>query len=264
MCGVGELTLQNDTGVGSVTRSLTGTQHNPHRMLVNRNPHVLLMTRGRGCRFSASLYAVCYRSPQSSPSLLEEGGGVVYKRPDSRTYHKIQPKLNCVNFKAMVFSTALLFPLFILLVHCFPGQVLRKPEGLAREYDFIIVGSGPSGLVVATRLTENPRIRVLVIESGEYVTGETEFMEVLMPTKYPGGPRSAPPLRHFWRTTTGPNPFLAGRSSIISTGKIVGGGSAVNAMVWGRAGKRDFDDWAKLVGDRGWGLRSLLFLPWLY
>ncbi|RPA85168.1 alcohol oxidase [Ascobolus immersus RN42] len=140
---------------------------------------------------------------------------------------------------------------------CFPGRIITDPGSIAKQYDFIVVGSGPSGLVVATRITENPRISVLVIESGEYLTGEREFYNVSLPTRYPTGPRSIPPLQYFWRTTTTPIEGLNGRNTTISTGKIVGGGSAVNAMAFGRASKRDFEDWATFVGDKGWGWESM-------
>jgi len=124
-------------------------------------------------------------------------------------------------FQATTSSVLLIFNLFISLSQCFPGRIITDPNAIRNEYDFIVIGSGPSGLVVATRLTENPRVSVLVLESGEYVTGEREFYNISLPTKYPTGPRSAPPLEFFWRTPTTSIENLNGRSTIISTAKIV-------------------------------------------
>jgi len=118
------------------------------------------------------------------------------------------------------------------------------------EFDFIIVGAGTAGCLLADRLTESGKFRVLVLEAGG---SERRFM-VSMPIGY-GHSFYNPRVN--WMYSTGPQDALAGRSSYWPRGKILGGSSSINAMVFVRGQRRDFDDW-KAAGNPGWGWGDVL------
>ncbi|KAK4233272.1 oxygen-dependent choline dehydrogenase [Achaetomium macrosporum] len=115
-------------------------------------------------------------------------------------------------------------------------------------YDFIIAGGGISGLTVADRLTEDPSVKVLVIEAGPFDRDEPG---VLVPGEYF-------PVPYLWiPLPSTPQTALNGRSFNIPAGKVVGGGSVVNAMVFLRPGREELRDWERL-GAKGWDWDSLL------
>jgi choline dehydrogenase len=118
------------------------------------------------------------------------------------------------------------------------------------NYDFIVCGSGSSGSVVAARLAENPEVRVLLIEVG----GTDDVPSVMIPSQWPanlGTDRD-------WQFTAQPNPHLNGRAIPLSMGKVLGGGSSINLMVWARGHKGDWEDFAAETGDASWGYESIL------
>jgi len=118
------------------------------------------------------------------------------------------------------------------------------------SYDFIVCGSGPSGSVVAARLAENPDVRVLMIEAG----GSDDVPEVMTPAKWPlnlGTERD-------WGFVAQPNRHLNGRAIPFNMGKVLGGGSSINVMVWARGHKSDWEHFAAVSGDAGWGYESVL------
>jgi choline dehydrogenase len=118
------------------------------------------------------------------------------------------------------------------------------------NYDFIICGSGPSGSVVARRLAENPEVSVLLLEAG----GTDDVPEVMNPAQWAmnlGSERD-------WAFVALPNSYLNGRSIPLSMGKVLGGGSSINVMVWARGHKNDWERFAEVSGDSGWGYRSVL------
>jgi choline dehydrogenase len=127
---------------------------------------------------------------------------------------------------------------------------LRLRGTLRASYDFIVCGSGSSGGVVARRLAENPDVSVLLIEAG----GSDSAPEVEMAAAWPlnlGSSRD-------WGFTALPNPHLNGRAIPMSMGKVLGGGSSINVMLWARGHKSDWDYFAAEAGDPAWNYESVL------
>lgn len=121
---------------------------------------------------------------------------------------------------------------------------------LARDYDFLVVGGGTAGLVVATRLAESGSFSVGVLEAGVPAYGEDEVDIPAFYGRSLGG-------KHDWRFQTSPQDGLGGRSLPWPRGKVLGGTSALNYMTWNRASRDDYDAWEKL-GNAGWGWDGLL------
>ncbi len=112
-------------------------------------------------------------------------------------------------------------------------------------WDFIIVGAGSAGCVLANRLSESGRFRVLLLEAG---ASDRNFW-VRMPIGY-GKTFHHPRLN--WRYWSEPVPGLGGRTTYWPRGRVLGGSSSINAMVFIRGQKEDYDGWAAL-GNSGWG-----------
>src|SRR6516162_3077168 len=121
---------------------------------------------------------------------------------------------------------------------------------LKAQYDFIVCGSGSSGSVVARRLAENPEVNVLLLEAG----GDDDVPHVMEAIQWPlnlGSERD-------WGFRGQPSPHLNGRSIPFSMGKVLGGGSSINVMVWARGHKSDWDFFAAEAGDTAWNYDSVL------
>lgn len=117
---------------------------------------------------------------------------------------------------------------------------------MPESVDFIVVGGGQSGLVVASRLSEDPRRTVLVIEAGSNRIGDPRIdTPGLMTTLY-GDPE------YDWKSVTVPQENVNNRSIAWPRGKVLGGTSAMNFSALVYSAKSDFDNWASLVGDQGW------------
>jgi len=118
------------------------------------------------------------------------------------------------------------------------------------RYDYVIVGAGSAGCVLANRLSADPRNRVLVLEAG----GRDRWIWFHIPVGYLfaiGNPRAD------WLFTTGPEAGLNGRSLAYPRGKVIGGSSAINAMIYMRGQAADYDGWRQL-GLTGWGWDDVL------
>lgn len=117
-------------------------------------------------------------------------------------------------------------------------------------YDFIIVGAGSAGCVLAERLTASGRHTVLVLEAG----GSDWRFFVQMPLGY--GKTFYDP-RVNWMYQAEPDPGLAGQRDYWPRGKLLGGSSSINAMVYIRGNRRDYEDW-EAAGNPGWGWSDVL------
>ena len=118
------------------------------------------------------------------------------------------------------------------------------------ETDYIIVGAGSAGCVLAERLTANGRHKVTVLEAG----GSERRFFVELPLGY--GKLFYDPKVN-WMYKTEPDPGLAGQQDFWPRGKILGGSSSINAMVWIRGHKADYEEW-KAAGNPGWGWEEVL------
>ena len=119
-----------------------------------------------------------------------------------------------------------------------------------QTYDFIVVGSGSAGSVLAERLSASGRYTVLVLEAG----GTDRRFYVQMPLGY--GKTFFDPAVN-WNYRAEPDAGLAGNADHWPRGKILGGSSSINAMVWIRGQREDFDAWAA-AGNPGWSFDDLL------
>ena len=119
------------------------------------------------------------------------------------------------------------------------------------QFDYVVVGSGSSGSVVASRLSENGKNRVLVLEAG----GSDRTLSVLMPGWSQLNAYGNPRLD--WRLKAEPDPTRGGKRDYMPRGKVLGGTSSINAMSYVRGSREDFDDWAAL-GCKGWDFESVV------
>ncbi len=118
------------------------------------------------------------------------------------------------------------------------------------NFDYIIVGAGSAGCVLASRLSESGKFRVLLLEAG----GTDRRFYVNMPMGY--GKLFFDPAVN-WMYATEPDPGLNGQRDHWPRGKILGGSSSINAMVWARGHPEDYADWER-AGNVGWGWKEAL------
>jgi choline dehydrogenase-like flavoprotein len=132
------------------------------------------------------------------------------------------------------------------------AQVRQVAGGLEPRYDVVVCGAGSSGSVVARRLAENPDVRVLLLEAG----GTDDVPAVTEAAQWPlnlGGERD-------WNFASEPDPLLDGRSIPFSMGKVLGGGSSINLMIWARGHRSDWEHFAAESGEPAWGYEPVLDL----
>ena len=117
-------------------------------------------------------------------------------------------------------------------------------------FDYVVVGGGTAGCVVAARLSESGRHRVALVEAG----GRDEGFWIHTPL---GFGRLWDDPRYNWRYESEPEPELAGGRSYLPRGKVLGGTGTINAMVYVRGQREDFERWRRL-GNTGWGYEDVL------
>lgn len=121
----------------------------------------------------------------------------------------------------------------------------------AGKYDYIIVGAGTAGCVLANRLTQDKNVSVLLLEAG----AKDDYIWVHLPI---GFRHMIDNPRTDWRYHTQAEAGLNGRSVLYPSGRILGGSSAINGMIYQRGQVQDYDRWAEASGDAGWRWDQLL------
>lgn len=115
------------------------------------------------------------------------------------------------------------------------------------HYDFVIVGGGSAGCVLANRLSADPSTRVLVLEAGRPDSWWDVYMHMPAAFSFPIGSK-----RYDWRYASEPEPFMHGRRVTHARGKVLGGSSSINGMIFQRGNPLDFEKWAADPGLESW------------
>ena len=125
--------------------------------------------------------------------------------------------------------------------------------GGARPYDFVIVGGGSAGCVLANRLSADPGCRVLVLEAGRRDAWWDLFIHMPAALTFPIG------SRHYdWRYESEPEPRMAGRRIYHARGKVLGGSSSINGMIFQRGNPLDYERWSAEPGLENWSYAHCL------
>ncbi|KAF5353063.1 hypothetical protein D9758_008769 [Tetrapyrgos nigripes] len=151
----------------------------------------------------------------------------------------------------MQFRTLVLVSAFLSFLSTGYASIVEHVDDLpTQEFDFVVIGGGTAGNVIANRLTENPAVNVLVLEAGG-------FDENDLNTKVPGFfARNMGSLLD-WNFTANLGPATDNRTGTVARGFVLGGSSAINGMVYTRGSSDDWDRYADLTDDSGWSWDSI-------
>ncbi|RPD55482.1 alcohol oxidase [Lentinus tigrinus ALCF2SS1-7] len=132
------------------------------------------------------------------------------------------------------------------------AALLTSPAQLSssKKYDYIVVGAGPGGSPVASRLSEDPKVNVLLIEAGPSDQGVLDIQNPFLAGGLQGSPFD-------WNYTTTAQKGLNGHTVAYARGHVLGGSSSINLMVWTRGSRDDFNTYASVSGDSGWSWNSI-------
>jgi choline dehydrogenase len=134
------------------------------------------------------------------------------------------------------------------------GQPVETDKGCfvseVERFDHVVVGAGSAGCVLAARLTQDPSVRVLLLEAG----GDDQVDEVTVPAAFSKQFRT----RLDWGYSTEEQKHAQGRRLYWPRGKVLGGSSSMNAMIYIRGSRHDYDEWAQLTGDDAWSFDGVL------
>ena len=118
-------------------------------------------------------------------------------------------------------------------------------------YDYIVVGAGTAGCVLANRLSEDPEVSVLLVEAGP----EDRSVFLKMPSAFAHAMNS---WKYDWNYISDPEPYLENRQLSCPRGRVLGGSSSINAMCFVRGHRLDFDCWARATGFKHWSYKNCL------
>ena len=127
---------------------------------------------------------------------------------------------------------------------------MERDVGKARAFDYIVIGAGSAGAVVASRLSEDPNVSVALLEAG----GALRHPLIRMPLAFVLVQRDP---RFTWQWVSEPEPAMNGRTMDIVAGRGLGGSSSVNGLIYTRGNRLDYDLWCQ-SGLRGWGYADVL------
>lgn len=123
----------------------------------------------------------------------------------------------------------------------------KQVDPTERTYDYVIVGGGSAGCALANRLSADPSTQVLVLEAGRMDWKFDVFIHMPAALTYPIGSRF-----YDWKYETEPEPHMDGRKIYHARGKVLGGSSSINGMIFQRGNPMDYDKWATLPGMEKW------------
>lgn len=149
---------------------------------------------------------------------------------------------------------ALAYILALLSIHFHTsyGALFTDPSRVnGKTYDYVVVGAGVGGSVTASRLAESPNTRVLLIEAGLSNEGITNIIVPFF--AFSASPNTA----INWNYTTTPQASLFNRTILLPQGRVLGGGSSVNIMVYTRGPADDYERMSKITGDPSWSFKNI-------